>query len=243
MPYYDRPGQLFNTLISYGTFYFDRKDVQLVIVEDIKNYRDKQKHNALLEVLKHAPENMRLTLLLDDSESFNPARKFNMGVADLVNCEYIVITNPECMHLTDVLAGFDDEFEKNKDAYVICGCQSAKSNDEYTTSLDTFTYDMHKWYQHSEHNNRRLHFCTAIRRFNYMTIGGFDERFCEGLGYDDDDFRDTVTHAGFAPVLRDDLLVLHCYHARTHQRLPDYRKLVERNKTLYSEKTKERGLC
>lgn len=243
MPYYNRAGQLQNTLASFAEFYSERDDIRLIIIEDEKTLHNKQEHDAFISALDYAPKNIEVTIIPHTMPSLNPSAKFNMGVGIAFDCEYLVITNPECTHMVDVLSGFDDEFESNHDAYVISGCMSSKENAEFIKSFDEFSYKEHKWYQHSKHNNRRLHFCTALRRFNYTVIGGFDEAFCDGLGYDDDDFRDRVLAGGFAPVLRDDLLVVHCWHAREHQRHGQYRELINRNRSLYELKLKEREAC
>ena len=46
------------------------------------------------------------------------------------------------------------------------------------------------WYNHSEHQPRGLHFCSAIYKQDLMSTmwGGFDERFAMGYCYDDDEF-------------------------------------------------------
>ena len=51
-----------------------------------------------------------------------------------------------------------------------------------------FSIEKGGWYQHSILNNRCLNFCTAITKKDLLELGGFDERFSNGLAYGDNEF-------------------------------------------------------
>ena len=102
---------------------------------------------------------------------------------------------------------YEDKEDKNK--YVICSCRAVKPENEF------LVFD--RWYQHSEHCNRMLHFCTAITKENYLKLNGFDEEYSKGIAYEDDDFREKILVSDLKIILRDDLLITHMYHDTVYQ--------------------------
>ena len=164
-------------------------------------------------------------------EGHNPSVAYNQGAKE-AHGEYLILTSPEVMHEADVLAGLDEEFAKDPDAYVVCACRSLKKNGSF-----------HMWYQHSEHRPLNYHFCTAISRENFLKIGGFDEAFGPGHCYDDDDLVMRVKNSHLNIVVRDDLVTAHQWHRRDTRPGVDYRKLEQRNKELFITKWGEDALC
>ncbi len=136
-----------------------------------------------------------------------------------------VITNPECRHDADILAGLDAIFAANGNAYVVCSCESLDSKGRHFM-----------WYQHSQRRNCCYHFCTALTRENWHRVGGFDERYADGIAYDDNDFRESVRAAGLQFVVRDDLKTTHLWHPKPHLELPNKAQLEARNKAIYTAK-------
>lgn len=232
MPYYNRDYHLICTLRSFLVRYSMRKDFEIVIIEDYKNIHNNAYHDRLLEVIKGFNNLNIRHLQYSEKETFSPPVLYNYGAKESLG-EILVITNPECYHEVDLLKGFDRELSANKNVYVICGCQSVDlqynsyvTQDGVTHSEPTGIYLFRMWYQHSVLNNRRLHFCSAITKDNYFKIGGFDEKYSEGLAYDDDDFRDTILYKrDIKVILRDDLLVSHLNHDVQYQ---------EKNRRLYN---------
>jgi len=103
--------------------------------------------------------------------------------------------------------------------YIICACECCKYGEKTHESIAELTGALEhmQWFQHSLHNNRRLHWCSFITKTDYEKIGGFDESYQKFCGYDDDDFREKVRAAGIPLVVRDDLVVVHLNHPRVHQ--------------------------
>lgn len=221
MPYYNRASQLGNTLSSFCALYAERNDFEILLVEDAKNSSSMNMHNAFWSVVNVYKQKLNIRVLENTYNSVSPVLAFNYGVSQAVG-SFVVLTNPECMHSVDVLKGFDDEFEKNEDCYVVCGCEARKQNG---------AFDM--WYQHSVHRNVCLHFCTAISRTLFMLLHGFPPEFDGGYCFDDDAFRERVKRAGIPFVLRDDLLVIHQWHSK--ERPANWRSLWIRNKELYTQ--------
>ena len=234
IPYYDRGVQFENTLHSYKKLYGHRSDWEVVVVEDVKCARDKNMHHDL--VTKILASGVNVSLVQAISETPNPCSRFNQA-AEEANGWIFILTNPECYHVTDVLAVFDEEFNYKKRPYVIAACESVQN---FKRNGKGINYKHHMWYHHSELRHTGYHFCTAITKKDFVRVGGFDEDYAHGIAYDDNDFRDVVFASGMEIIYRDDALVLHQKHARHHGALPNYRVLLKRNEKLYSRKRAER---
>jgi len=215
MPFYNRLNLLKNTLYSFQSLYKEREDWEVILPVDSKSQNLFQE---LIEVLKEFKFPINAFLINNDN-CFCPPRLYNAGVKSS-NGRFLLITNPEITHLTNVLAGLDEEFERNEESYILCSCQSEEA--------------VSGWYQHSFYNNRMLHFCTAISIQGYKDLGGFDEDYSEGTSYDDDDFKQKILQKKKAIIFRDDLITFHQKHSRDH--IYGNLHLVQRNKALYCKK-------
>ena len=224
MPYYDRAGQLEKTLFSFVNFYSYRKEsFEVIIIEDSKNVKDNKKHNDLLNTLKKFYSLLNIKHFLHKGpETVNPVRLFNIGAKASFG-EYLIITNPECVHSVDILKGFDEEFDKNKEVYIVCSCESLDKENNH-----------HRWYHHSEFKNTCYHFCSVLLKETYFKVGEFDEEFNGGYGFDDNAFRDNLIINNITFILRDDLKVNHLYHPKV--RPSNYKELLKINKKLYETK-------
>ena len=221
MPYYKRPVQLKNTLISFDNLYRDRNDYEIILIKDMKS--SIQDKNDIESVLNNFG-NLNIKVISGTTEeSFSPATNFNIG-ANMAIGEFLIITNPEGMHSANILEGLDEEFEKSKNVYIVCSCLSLP--------VDKIKTLEGKWYQHSVHRNSGCHFCSAISKDQYFKIGGFSDEFSAGIGYDDDDFRNKIEQAKISFVYRDDLLTLHIDHDKDPL---DMNKFL-RNTNLFNEK-------
>jgi hypothetical protein len=221
MPYFDRYNQLKETLGSLWFHYQERDDFEVLLILD-----NKVPETEVLKIEKLVNSfSLNIRILFRLVSGFNPCVSFNLGAQEAEG-EFLVITNPECCHVENVLNGLDNEFEKDPNVYVVCACKSLKQD-----------YTMNMWYQHSVLRNKEYHFCTALHKDNYWGIGGFDERFANGISYDDDAFRDAIKKAGISFVHRDDLVVYHLFHEKI--RPLKYRQLLRTNEALYQKHYKE----
>ncbi|HDS00523.1 MAG TPA: hypothetical protein ENO07_00760, partial [candidate division Zixibacteria bacterium] len=170
---------------------------------------------------------------------YNPSRLFNAGAAR-ARGKYLVITNPECFHKSDILGGMDKLLSRAD--YVVCACLSLADTAVRLKTFDDLKPQVHMWYQHTKHRDVRYHFCTALSRENYRKIGGFDERYAEGIGYDDNSFLDRVTKAGLKILVSDELLVYHQKHEKLTEVIPRnvYMQKLRRNRGLF-EKDKRKN--
>ena len=221
LPYYRRVTQFASTLESFKHHYSHRDDYEVVVVADIKTPQGE------LDWLSNQPVRLFKAEQKDGSLG-NPAPHFNQAAREAKG-EYLVISNPEVFHASDILGGLDGQVGEK---YVLCACQSV-----YDTKLTIGQKPKaHRWYQHSVHDPRDLHFCTVLRKDLFLKVGGFDEAYAAGISFDDDDFRETVKAAGIEFSRRDDLLTYHLHHERTHQRVQGYRQKLMRNTEIYRSK-------
>jgi GT2 family glycosyltransferase len=211
MPYYQRPELRF-TLDSFVEYYQQRKDIEVLIVEDSKNFKSEKMHKELNTILEKYESKIRIVCAVDPKESFCPSSKYNLGVR-MSSGTHIMLTNPEIPHNFNLF----DEIDKIdfKNTYLVCSCASV------TTLVDRGTFfnsdlGFSLWYQHSVHRNALYHFCTIISKENYNKIGGFDERFSKGIAFDDDNFVKRVQKNGLDIITRDDLYTYHIEHQRDY---------------------------
>ena len=232
MPYYKRGMHLNNTFVSFVHHYHNRNDYEVIIIEDIKNREDSIEHIKLLDTINKFKDDINIVYLSTNfTDCFNPCLNFNYGIEKALG-EFILITNPECMHKVDILAGLDHEYAINPKTYIICACEAIYC-DEEIDNMNELKFTHFAWFQHSEFNNCRLHFCSSISKDNFDMIGGFDEEYSHGIAYEDTDFLRLVMNNNIPIICRDDLLILHIEHDRGYAS----EELIEKNKNYYLSKS------
>lgn len=182
-------------------------------------------------------------------------RGFNLATGDIV-----VLQNPECLHLGDVIAAVAENVVPGR--YVNFACysvdepttrrlhavdpasttwqSSARAALEPIAQRATVDDGESAWYNHSVHKPTKYHFCAALHRSDLESLGGFDERYANGIAFDDNDWLTRVTRMGLDIRTIDDPFVVHQYHGKTNYgaNLPYF----HRNKALYENVTlKEMG--
>jgi len=227
MAYVKRLRQLKETLRSYVYNYGKRADYEVIIGEDVKNVNDKREHDGLLELVGIYSKHIKLKHIQTNYENcYNPAPIYNECIRRSKG-EFLVLTNPEVCHKNNILLGFDQELEKNKNVYVVPSCENV-NNLKFVEGKAY--YDHYQWYHHTKYRMAPLHWCNVISKENYYMIGGFDNKFMYGIACEDDDFLDKVKqHKKIKIVLRDDLEVLHAMHQKMHSYVPDYKFLHKKN--------------
>lgn len=204
MTYYQREKQLTNTLESLKRYNPD--DFSVFIVDDNSPYDIK---------LPALPFEVTI-IKLREKKWINPGVTFNIGFeyALKTNPEIILIQNAECYHNGDilgyVLGNLTDE------NYLSFACYSlGKGQDVNLRKLNNkcATYNGHSaWYNHSKYRPEALHFCVAITAKNLKKLNGFDGRFANLLGYEDNYFIHQVKTLGLGIQIIDNPFVFHQYH-------------------------------
>jgi hypothetical protein len=207
IPYFNRPS-LWNTLFTFKYFYSDRDDYQIFILEDKKNIGLAEQ--KLTEIISDYLSLPIVRFKMGHDNYSCPCSTYNEGVAR-ASSEYVIITNPECAHVTNVLEGFDKSCVV--DNCIVCACMCAKWPEKipainatlYPLTLETV------WYQHSIYNNRCLCFGIVMAKQKYILSRGFNEYFDQGCGRADVDFlKRSSKIVKYIP--KDDLLLVHQWH-------------------------------
>jgi len=229
IPYIDRIPQFRTTLESFIYHeYHLRGDIELVIVEDVKNFKNQHTRKNLADLLGAYVSRLPIyTLIAGEMEHWSPVTLFNVA-AKHASGEYVILTNPECAHQTNVLKGLDAHFEKFPESYAIASCLSVLAE---SMTMEQLQHAKGKWYQHSKERNVLVHFCAAMKKEFYEKIGGFDEQYKFGVCFDDDDFRNRVMQAKILFEVLDDLVTVHLNHYK--EQPPGYVKLHEINKKYF----------
>jgi len=188
----------------------------------------------------------------------NPCIPFNIGF-HFAKGDTVVIQNPECLHIGDVLKYVEDNIALNK--YIVFNCyaiDNLKTN--FISGLDPNSSDYfnkiihilnptnnvptsqvhggNKWYQHPKFNPGYINFCTAITKSDLDDLGGFDEQYAKGIAKDDREFILRVRRKGMLIDPVNSPFVIHQWHRPFSY---SDRVRVERNNKLYAdlEKNKE----
>jgi GT2 family glycosyltransferase len=221
--YYNRKQLFINTLKSFEKLGY--KDVEIIVVDDASN--EDQRLNDLLDKF-----NLNLRVFRVEPKNkwwVNPCIPFNMGF-NKASGDVIILQNPECLHNGDIVKAVKENIQENR--YLVMGCYSVDNNitQKLTEGIDvnelihpTVNRGIHydgetAWYQHSVHRPHNLHFCSAIMKSDLDKLGGFDERYANGIGFDDNDFLFRVQKMGMELKLIDEPFAIHQYHGATNYR-------------------------
>jgi GT2 family glycosyltransferase len=240
MSYFNRPLQLKRTIISIlkSSLY---KDIELIIVDDDSDSNLRAKNFCF-------PPQLKVSVIdISTSERTwnNPCVPFNKGF-EQAKGDIVIIQNPEVMHIGDVIE-YALKYSTNKNYLSFCCAgimDKGFSDSQFSTLLSSTVSDSFKvtnqhknqWYNHPEVRPVGYHFCSAIKRRNLITLGGFDQRFANGFCYDDNEFVTRIKRMGlqlqFVPV--NDCYTIHQHHENTKiKRFPAAGPLFDRNKKLF----------
>ncbi len=133
-------------------------------------------------------------------EPKSPATPWNVGAA-AASGEIVVLSCIEILHEQPVLEQMATELERlGPDGYVLAAAWCPESR---------------AWHCHSTVQvpdcpvGTGIAFCGAMRRELFERVGGFEEDYRDGAGYEDRDFIRKMVLAGAKFVIRDDLVVVH----------------------------------
>ena len=148
---------------------------------------------------------------------------FNIGLR-AANGDIIVLQNPECLHVHDILTYFsktvDDSNYISISAYGMDEDSTNKLPSLFNDNFIEYFEKIHKdnrnivynrWYNHSTYPTY-YHYCSAMTKSNIKKLNGFDERYAYGFACDDDEFVMRIRRLGLKLILCDQLSVIHQYH-------------------------------
>jgi len=241
--YYNRHDLFIKTLESISKTQY-KGDFEIIAVDDVS--KDSQRITDLPSLFPKL--NLKI-VRIDEKDKWwvNPCIPNNIGFG-IASGDIIIIQNPECLHVGDVISHAAKNISNNK--YIVFGCYGIDTTKTQliskidggsveevykiispicNASLYSWTIK-NRWYQHSKFSAYGLNYCTAITREDLKDLGGFDEAYANGISYDDTDFFRRVCRKGMNIDMVDDPLVVHQCHEFT-----DYgnKKLVDLNTNLF----------
>jgi hypothetical protein len=138
----------------------------------------------------------------------------------------------ECYHQGDIISYAK---KVTNESYISFGCYSCGEGEEPETveiKNRCMTYNGESaWYNHSVYRPLNFQFCSAITAENLRKLNGFDERFCEGVWYDDNWFLELIKRNGLKIELADNPYVFHQWHPDNTSGKPE---LINKNLALFT---------
>lgn len=187
MPYWKRESLLRASLERYEALY---PDIEVIIVNDGDEPPMVDDYSFV-----------RVINLLEKTWPGNPCVPWNVGVAAAKH-ETIVLTHAEIRHEKPVFEEMLAELkERGPKGYVLASC-----------------WGEGRWYCYPGYRGPKadripdgagLNFCAMMNKSFFNEIGGFDEIYRDGAGYEDNDFIWAVHKNGGNIVIRGDLIVNH----------------------------------
>ena len=222
-------------MISIVTAYFNRKKLFTKTLESFEKSNCKNFEVIAVDDGSHEEERLEdlmirfpflkvIRLEKKDKWYVNPCIPFNIGFKNAIG-DKIIIQNPECFHSDDIISYVDKNLSESN--YLSFACYSLSEIQtsailqlgEYKGFLNPSTYKKKSvdfdgdegWYNHSIYRPKSYHFCTSITRKDLDEMGGFDERFANGVAFDDDEFIHRV-RLKLKIKFVDDFVSFHLWH-------------------------------
>lgn len=196
LPYWSRQEATTEALWSMVRQYWTYLDLEIIVVDD---------GSPVPFVKPIVPLDIKVVRLKTKHHALNPCVCYNEGVAKSQG-DYIALSNPENLHRADILHALQAEITTDL-TYVTGAAWCAEQN---------------RWHCHSSMVRRndndvgayvpagaQYHFMSMMKRSLWDKIGGFDEDYRDGAGYDDPDLVRRLHRAGAVFKMRDDLVVEH----------------------------------
>lgn len=223
LAYYDRQYQLNKTLLSYTKSAY--KDFNVIIVDDASP------NDIVLPELPFPVD----VIKLKDKTWYSQVIPFNVGFAEALkrNPDIILITEPECMLIGDVISYATRVTDKT---YISFGC--FKINKEVTmgdydlealamknkfiitqTPEGDWDQSVNAWGNHPTIDPVAFHYCCAITTKNLIKLNGFDERLANGVSFEDDYLVRQVKNLGLEIEITEYPFVVHQWHEQLNHNI------------------------
>lgn len=228
MSYYNREELLSRTIASIEKSII--KDYELIIVDDASDVPLKCDKAKIIRIDKR------------DKWWHNPCIPYNMGFKQVIG-DVIVIQNPECLHVGDILKHVTENIKPN-----LCLSYSCYAiNQEQTRQLVLGNFpniedkmfsgtERNGYYNHPVFRPVGYHFCNALMKDDLLRIGGFDEQYANGISYDDDDLVYKINDGGINMKIISNPLVIHQWHIPFNYKQNGWRQMHARNKKIFQDK-------
>lgn len=238
--YHNRKDLLINTLKTINNSEY--KDIEFILVDDCSS-----EEHRVEDLIEQFPFLRVIRVEKEDKWYVNPCVVFNKGFKE-VKGDIVILQNPECLHVGDIL---NVASEIDVDEYLSFACYSIdKDKTDKISSLPDLNFESllnivepepksvgsdgdNGWYNHSKFRPMGYHFCSVIHKSNLDKLGGFDERYADGIAYDDNEILVRISRMGLKIKIPNNPFVVHQWHysSNNYQHL-EATKLIERNRNL-----------
>lgn len=242
MAYYNRKELLYNTLQTIEKSYLNKEKFEIIIVDDASNADNGLGYQLLMDfklpikIIKVYEENKNW---VNGCVAFNKGFKAAKG-------DIIIFQNPECLHTDDILSYVNKNFKPESNEYWSFAAYSFDSDTQYEHDNNpnfklkpnnrSVSYDGdNAWYNHSLYRPVAYHFCSVISRDNLIKLNGFDERFANGNGYDDNELLTRIRRMNLKVKIVDLPFVVHQFHYGAGSSATYRAKPVPSNFSLFQE--------
>lgn len=241
MAYYNRIKQFRKTLESIT--YSKIKDIEVIVVDD-----GSDDEHRLESLVIDFPFLKIIRLERKDRRYTNPSIPFNIGIKE-ARGNIIMLQNPECFHSDDILLYVVEQMNENDyfsfSAYALTNEQTnriinLKNNILEEAKKIVMPYNssvfnqqgVAGWYNHTLYRPAAYHFCSAMFNIKMLELNGFDERYANGVDYDDDELVVRIKRNKMNIKIIDDVTVYHQAHESVSYQYFNTHQLRERNKNL-----------
>ena len=258
MGYYNRKRQTMKTLNAFNYYTSLNYNFEVIIIDDNSKYEHQldeevKQFSYPIKYIKVTPQ--------EKGDRINPCVPFNMGFKNAEG-RIVVIQNPECIHVNNLLGYLDSSLTYND--YMAFSCYNCTSqqltcellnNIELINDLEFTKRNKFCWYNHPTIRPVHYHFCAGIMNDNLKILGGFDETFAEGHSYDDNEILLSINKClklNISTIDPTNGFVIHQWHtggslndandAKKINKLHIHEKKLLKNKNLYIKYQKQHNL-
>ena len=232
-----------------------RDDVEVVVTDDASDEGQRVEEFIGNYGLSHKV----IYVEPEDKKHINPCIPNNKAIAEATG-EIIILQNPECFHTSDILLHAVNNLEENLYFSYACYSLAEEPTSRFTEFCSSKNYYDHMidfckslpnkgtvqgetgWYNHSFHRPVGYNFLAALHKSNLDQLGGFDERYATGIGFDDDEFLFRVRLMGLDVQIIDEPFCFHQFHygsSSFEQQAADDWNLFNINRTLFQKSTSQ----
>jgi len=206
LTYYNRPIQLANTLRSFAAS--KNKDFNVYIIDNNSS------EDISLPQLPFDVNIIKLKGQFNDNYIAAHNYGFKLTIEDC-HPDIILIQHAEICHKGDVISYAQTVTDKNYYSFSTYSLEFGEEIEDAKMNERANTFDGDSgWYNHPIYRPAMHHFCSAITTENLIKLNGFDERFCDGVAYDDDYFVEQIKRLGLKIEQPTDPFVFHQWHPK-----------------------------
>lgn len=261
LPYYNRKDKIKITLDSYQNFYRGIHDLEIIIVDDGSS--EEHKLNDIVNDYELDIKLINLPPKKSKNE-VNPCYPYNVGVRNSRG-NILVLSSPETFHTKNMYIETECFDKLNDESYLLLStfcctdkqvikniinndfCLNKDTNDLFINGLGegflsdgktkrpNFNNKYGSWYLHSKYKKSDLNFLTCMTRNLYYKMSGFNEKYRNGTGYDDNEFLDRIKN--YVPLENfyyyDNFVGIHIDHEVVHNLPPTMNEQIYKENSLY----------